>query len=314
MRHAIRLSIGLMVVIMTTVVLLWFSGCTPINEQGGDEYGRRGVNDTYSYLEPYGAWITHPRFGEVWRPDVGSDWAPFSEGDWVYTNEGWLWSSYEPYGWLVYHYGNWYHDMDNGWFWVPGDTWSPACVTWVAYGDYVGWAPTPPPGGVWPTPWDNQPVTVWNVVEVHNFTQENVGFYRVKVQAPNTGQHTTVAHKPPDLKSIERFLKRNVAQVKVTREAESIGKKTYYKPVLPADEEKRVEQHKSKFVKQAKPAATKAPEQKPQPQSNDNKQGGELKERKVRPADRDSTDRGKDNPNDRGKDRGGDDNRPPDQH
>ena len=63
----------------------------------------------------------------------------------LYTEEyGWYWDSYEPFAWAVYHYGRWGFDPAYNWYWVPGDTWSPAWVQW-RYGDqYVGWAPEPP--------------------------------------------------------------------------------------------------------------------------------------------------------------------------
>jgi len=30
------------------------------------------------------------------------------------------------------------------WFWVPGETWSPATVAWRFGGGFIGWAPLPP--------------------------------------------------------------------------------------------------------------------------------------------------------------------------
>ena len=76
-------------------------------------------------LEPYGHWVRHARWGEVWVPDdIPPGWRPYSYGHWVYTEEwGWYWVSdqdEEDWGWVVYHYGRWVHDRRLGWFWIPG--------------------------------------------------------------------------------------------------------------------------------------------------------------------------------------------------
>ena len=62
-------------------------------------------------LEPYGQWVSHQRWGEVWVPEVPADWQPYSKGHWVYTEEwGWYWVADEEWGWIPYHYGRWIHD------------------------------------------------------------------------------------------------------------------------------------------------------------------------------------------------------------
>ncbi|HZQ37441.1 MAG TPA: DUF6600 domain-containing protein, partial [Dehalococcoidia bacterium] len=100
-------------------------------------------------LEPYGRWIRHPRYGEVWVPDdVSPEWRPYEYGHWVYTDDwGWYWVSddnEDDWGWVVYHYGRWAFDRDIGWFWIPGDEWAPAWVDWRYGGEEIGWAPLPP--------------------------------------------------------------------------------------------------------------------------------------------------------------------------
>ena len=118
--------------------------------------GEVDVGYFYEQLEPYGRWIEHPRWGDVWSPDVDSDWRPYSQGYWSYTEDnGWYWISDEPFGWAVFHYGRWVLDEDDGWLWLPGSEWAPAWVAWRADDDddgFVGWAPLPPdadwgPGG-----------------------------------------------------------------------------------------------------------------------------------------------------------------------
>ncbi len=117
---------------------------------GGITLAAAQVSEDFIYaLEPYGRWIRHRRFGEVWVPaNLPRDWRPYEYGHWVYTDEwGWFWVSdpeEEDWGWVTFHYGRWVFERGLGWFWVPGDEWAPAWVDW-RYGDgYVGWAPLPP--------------------------------------------------------------------------------------------------------------------------------------------------------------------------
>ena len=107
-------------------------------------------NDTaarfYDQLAPYGKWVDHPIYGEIWYPlNVPADWRPYTDGYWAYTeNYGWLWVSDWPWGWAAFHYGRWVWDDRYGWIWIPGSIWAPAWVFW-SYGDgYTSWAPMPP--------------------------------------------------------------------------------------------------------------------------------------------------------------------------
>jgi hypothetical protein len=103
------------------------------------------VSFFYDNLSPYGEWVSDPDYGYVWHPtNVDDNWAPYTDGYWAYTDAGWTWVSYEDYGGIVYHYGRWAHIPDEGWVWVPGETWAPAWVSWRSNDDYVGWAPLPP--------------------------------------------------------------------------------------------------------------------------------------------------------------------------
>ncbi len=102
-------------------------------------------NEARLALEPYGRWVQHPRFGEVWVPDVPDGWRPYTLGHWVYTEEwGWYWISDEEWGWVPYHYGRWFFDRDVGWTWIPGQEWGPAWVDWRRGERYAGWSPLPP--------------------------------------------------------------------------------------------------------------------------------------------------------------------------
>jgi hypothetical protein len=98
-----------------------------------------------NHLSPYGRWVWHERYGNVWIPRVTTaGWRPYMYGHWVYTDADWMWISDEPFGWATYHYGRWSLDPVMGWVWVPDSVWSPAWVAWRANDDYVGWAPLPP--------------------------------------------------------------------------------------------------------------------------------------------------------------------------
>jgi hypothetical protein len=172
-------------------------------------YVSSGVDDV-EYLSAYGEWLEVAPYGLVWRPYIASDWEPFYYGSWIWTNDGWAWESDEPYGWLVYHYGYWGNEPLIGWFWVPGNTWSPARVQWYTYGDYTAWAPLPPPGLVWGAPWDPYVVNVWIVVHIDVFTHDNIGHYRI-AEPPRREiiLKRTVTKAPPNKKQVERSLRMN---------------------------------------------------------------------------------------------------------
>ncbi len=101
-----------------------------------------------SQLAPYGEWVGHEGYGEVWVPKVDPTWRPYTNGRWANTDQGWGWVADEPWGWAPFHYGRWFYDRGvGGWAWVPGSDWAPAWVAWRQGGGYVGWAPLPPTAG-----------------------------------------------------------------------------------------------------------------------------------------------------------------------
>lgn len=102
----------------------------------------------YDELDAYGQWVHTPEFGNVWVPAAGPGFVPYSSnGHWVYTSYGWTWVSDYSWGWCTFHYGRWDHDNYLGWFWVPGNEWAPAWVSWRSGNGYYGWAPLPPAYG-----------------------------------------------------------------------------------------------------------------------------------------------------------------------
>jgi hypothetical protein len=96
--------------------------------------------DTYD-LSAYGDWRSDGAYGQVWVPHEYDGWRPYSDGQWMYFDNAWFWVSAEPWGWAPYHYGRWGWSVGLGWYWIPGNTFAPAWVSWYSYGDYVGWCP-----------------------------------------------------------------------------------------------------------------------------------------------------------------------------
>jgi hypothetical protein len=240
----------------------------------------------YDYLTDYGEWVTVPTFGMVWHPYVVADWEPFFHGNWTWTNEGWAWISYEPFGWLVYHYGYWYYQPRMGWFWVPGRIWSPARVVWYTYGDYCAWAPLPPPNYYWRDPWDRHDFNVWVVVNINNFTDEDIGRHRI-VEPPRRDimKRDLWVKRAPNIRQVETVTRRQIPMIKVSKERPDIGRETtgapskYYRPrpverqkmVLPEREMNKVKEYAPKVEREVltprKSAPTEqqqAPERKPE--------------------------------------------------
>ncbi|MBD3414822.1 MAG: hypothetical protein GF421_10385 [Candidatus Aminicenantes bacterium] len=103
------------------------------------------MNQIYDYLSPHGYWTRMAPYGYVWVPTgVRYHWRPYTDGRWVWSDYGWMWISNYTWGWIPFHYGRWGYDQGFGWFWVPGDIWSPAWVSWRYSSLYIGWAPIPP--------------------------------------------------------------------------------------------------------------------------------------------------------------------------
>jgi hypothetical protein len=193
------------------------TGCVPASYEGGAG-APEPINDV-QYLESYGEWFEMPSYGSVWQPFVVSNWAPFYHGHWMWTNDGWAWASYEPFGWLVYHYGFWDYTRETGWFWIPGDVWSPACVEWYNFGDYCAWAPLPPPDVYWPAPWEPFDTDVWIVVDADQFTDDNVGRRRIMTPVPRElAKREFVSKQPPDIRIIRERENRSLNPVIIRKE------------------------------------------------------------------------------------------------
>jgi len=248
---------------LMTLVLLFLTGCATTAHQSSIIV--QSEVDDVQYLASYGEWVHVPSFGMVWRPDVVADWAPFYYGHWIWTRDGWAWTSYEPYGWLVYHYGYWGYNPMVGWFWVPEDIWWPARVQWYTFGGYTAWAPLPPPGIVWRDPWDPYDVNIWIVVNIDNFTNENIGRHRiVKPPSREIVTRQTVVKNPPDIKRVERLSKKVVPKRKISKQVINVRPQAVTaasrsvqqreaklkKMVLPKTEKRKVEKHTSRVERE----------------------------------------------------------------
>jgi len=165
----------------------------------------------YDILSQYGDWMRVPPYGVVWCPYVDASWEPFYDGRWIRTRGGWAWDSYEPFGEIVYHYGYWYREPEIGWFWVPGNEWSPARVQWYTYGDYCGWAPLPPPHFFWPDPWDSYGFNIWVVVNINDFCDDHVGHHGIdQPRYRDVFLRTGVVKRAPDVKRVETLTRRQI--------------------------------------------------------------------------------------------------------
>ncbi|HTB06411.1 MAG TPA: DUF6600 domain-containing protein, partial [Bacteroidia bacterium] len=101
-----------------------------------------GYDQFYNELAPYGQWVNYGNYGYVWIPAAGANFVPYSTaGHWEYTDNGWMWVSEYQWGWAPFHYGRWEFDAFYGWFWIPGNEWAPAWVSWRNCNGYYGWAP-----------------------------------------------------------------------------------------------------------------------------------------------------------------------------
>jgi len=172
----------------------------------------------YDLLAEYGEWMRVPPYGVVWCPYVDESWTPFYDGRWIRTGGGWAWDSYEPFGELVYHYGYWYHEYDIGWFWVPGNEWSPARVQWYSYGNYCGWAPLPPPRYYWPDPWDYYDFNIWVVVHIDNFYDDHIGRHGIgRPHHRDVFQRDYAVKRAPDFRRVESVTHRQIPVQTIAR-------------------------------------------------------------------------------------------------
>jgi hypothetical protein len=204
-------------------------------------------------LNAHGEWLDVYPHGLIWRPYVTATWRPYIYGHWVWSDWGWTWVSYEPFGWAVYHYGFWTYDPVWGWIWIPGMEWEPVRVQWVAYGDYVCWAPAPPPGYVLPDPWLTRSADLWVVVHARHFTHYDLHRFRVKPSSykDHYPRGDTIMRRPPRMNDIERHTRKTVPHVHLKTKAHESGGRTYKVVQLPEHEQKIVRKYGPHVKKRA---------------------------------------------------------------
>ena len=96
-----------------------------------------GVSD----LNRYGEWVVVDN-RSYWRPTVVTEYVPYRHGRWSYTaGIGHVWVGMYPFSYATTHHGYWDYMPSHGWVWSYHDTWSPAWVATVRYGDYFMWSP-----------------------------------------------------------------------------------------------------------------------------------------------------------------------------
>ncbi|MGE5411019.1 MAG: DUF6600 domain-containing protein [Clostridiales bacterium] len=196
-----------------------------------DSYRDDGnLNEEEAVLDEYGEWIIVPHYGTVWRPFVSDNWQPYYYGNWMRTENGWTWLSYEPFGWIVYHYGYWDYTPQTGWFWIESNDWSPARVEWQSYGDYIGWAPMAPPGANFEQTREARAYR-WTFVDARNFTQENIGRYRLR-NSPSLTNPTA----PPDIRTVETYQNHQVRIVKTSRARRTVDGRQFDRMIVPERE------------------------------------------------------------------------------
>ena len=139
-----RLNLLSLILMITLVSSSFF--VTPQSQANFNSNTNVNIRVFFDALSPFGVWVNHPIYGEVWYPnDVSPDWRPYTDGYWANTDEyGWLWVANEPWGWAPFHYGRWAWDGWYGWIWVPGNVWAPAWVFWRTGDGYAAWSPMPP--------------------------------------------------------------------------------------------------------------------------------------------------------------------------
>lgn len=92
-------------------------------------------------LDRSGSWQYDASYGYVWFPTVAAGWRPYYDGYWSSIRPyGWTWIGGGAWAWPTHHYGRWGYTRAR-WFWIPGNRWSPAWVSWGSAQGFVGWCP-----------------------------------------------------------------------------------------------------------------------------------------------------------------------------
>lgn len=222
------------------------------------------INLFHQDLSPYGRWVRHPQYGDVWYPtNVRQGWRPYYDnGHWAYSDEyGWMWVSDLPWGWAAFHYGRWAFTDEYGWIWVPGREWGPAWVSFREAPEYIGWAPLPPEARWEPgygfRDFDVRDDRYWSFVRPQGFLERRFDRYaydrrdypriinRTKNITNITIINNRIVNRSIEVNNIERETRRRVQRVHVTdsdRPGRAVVKGnniTVYKPAFVQRDDRR---------------------------------------------------------------------------
>lgn len=287
------------VIAIVALVALSLTGCTYTQvAQSPPEYEEYVEPDPYPYYEgpfdelsAWGEWIDTGPFGWVWRPYVGGGWQPYYHGNWVWTDWGWAWVSYEPFGWAAYHYGFWHYDAIYGWVWIPDDQWFPARVSWMHYGDYIYWAPIPPPGYYIPDPWEVHVDFIWVGVNTNHFLQNDIGRYRIKKSGEvwRRVPRAKVRRDAPTDTYISKRTRRKVRTVDVRVEKIKKGGREYERMILPPEQKRSIDRYEKRREESVRPQTKsrdgqpRAKKQRPTSKNERSKDSSSSKKGKSKP-------------------------------
>jgi hypothetical protein len=120
-------------------------------------------SDSQAYatdLDQNGTWQYDTSYGNVWYPTVAAGWRPYYYGYWTSVpSYGWTWIGYNRWAWPTHHYGRWGY-AHSRWFWIPGNVYSSAWVSWGTAPGYVSWCPLG---------YDSRPVAALSVGYAHGW-------------------------------------------------------------------------------------------------------------------------------------------------
>jgi hypothetical protein len=127
---------------------------------------------------------------------------------------------------------------------------SPASVLLVDYGDYVGWAPSPPPGVFYGNPWESDESRHWHILRNQDFSEDNIRNYRIMTPEKGVlvGQNP-VRQRTPEGIAIEKAAGKTVPEQNLQHETVKLPEKEIKKMKLPPQEDKQGEQQAPVFKK-----------------------------------------------------------------
>ncbi len=118
------------------------------------------------------------------------------------------------------------------------------------YDDFVCWAPLPPSRVAWGNPWERNSARVWNIVEINNFTQENISRYKVHDDRHDRIKRITVTRRAPDVRMIERRINQPIPVARIGIEKNKNATGQFRRLVLPPDVSERVDKNQRVIEKE----------------------------------------------------------------